>query len=204
MTQNPEAPRQPPTPPPPEGYQEHEDPADVTDVPAVESLHAILDDPEAFERRAAELSKRRSGFPDRGRPVASLLDALVWFFKLPAETTLVEADATARRPMAEVLEEEQDLADEELDRARERLADFEAGLDRARAAGPGEVPFDSRDPEQDRLAGALITYLVATEFATVRTEDLPGDQYRYHIAVDWPRLDAFAARLGLGGVASSE
>jgi hypothetical protein len=170
---------------------------EAEDVPTVEPLHAILDDPEAFERRAEELRRRRSGFPDRDRPLASLLEALVWFFKLRAETTLVEADAGARRPMGEVLREEQRLIDDELDRARAALPDFEAGIHETRWAGPAAVAFDSRDPDQDRIAGTLITYLVSTEFATVRTEELPGDRYRYHIAVDWPRLDAFAARLGL-------
>jgi len=99
--------------------------------------------------------------------------------------------------MDQVLEEEQRLADEALDRAREDLPAFEAGLRKARAAGGREVTFDSRDPDQDRMAGALIGYLVATDFATARTEELPGDQYRYHIAVDLPRLDAFARRLGI-------
>ena len=72
-----------------------------------------------------------------------------------------------------------------------------AGLRLARAAGGGEVAFDSRDPDQDRLAGALIAYLVATDFATVRTDELGDEQYRYNVAVDWRRLDDLAARLGL-------
>ena len=197
MTSSPDVPGRPPGGDAPEGYQEYEDPAVVSAAPAVEPLQAILDDPVAFERTADELKRRRSGFPDRGRPVASLLDAVVWFFKLRAERTLVEADATARRPMDQVLEEEQRLANEALDRAREDLPAFEVGLREARAAGGREVTFDSRDPDQDRVAGALIGYLVATDFATARTEELPGDQYRYHIAVDLPRLDAFAGRLGI-------
>ncbi|MBA2447529.1 MAG: hypothetical protein H0V51_05835 [Chloroflexi bacterium] len=197
MTSSPDVPRQPSAGDAPEGYAEYEDPAVVSAAPAVEPLQAILDDPVAFERTADDLKRRRSSFPEGGRPVASLLDAVIWFFKLRAETTLVEADATASRPMDQVLEEEQRLADEALDRAREDLPAFETGLRKARAAGGREVTFDSRDPDQDRMAGALIGYLVATDFATARTEDLPGDQYRYHIAVDLPRLDAFARRLGI-------
>ena len=163
----------------------------------VEPLHAILDDPAAFDRMADELRQRRRGFPDHRRPVASLLDALVWFFKLRAETSLIEATAKARRSMDEVVEEEHRLIDEEFDRAHDALPAFEAGLRRAREAGSAEVAFDSRDPEQDRMAGALIAYLVSTEFATVRTEELSADAFRYHIAVDWPALDDFAARLTL-------
>ena len=200
------------------GYEAPDDPAEVGPGPsAVPPLRAILDDPEAFERRAEELRRLRPGFPDRGRPYASLLDALVWFFKAPAEATTLEANARARRPMGDVAEEERRLAGDELDRARQSLPAFEDGLRRARtvglaaggltAGGPRpdlEVSFDSVEPEQDRAAGALIAYLVATDFATVRTEDLPGERYRYHIAVDWPGLDDFAARLGLPRVARSE
>ena len=99
--------------------------------------------------------------------------------------------------MADLEQEEDRLVGEELDRARESLADFEVGLRLARAAGTHELSLDSREPELDRIAGALIANLVANDFATVRTEELDGDRYRYHIAVDWPRLDDFAARLEL-------
>ena len=166
-------------------------------VPPPAPLHAILHDPTAFEERAEALRRQRPGFPDPDRPAASLLDALVWFFKLPTRQNLLEATATARRPMADVEDEEARLVGEELGRARESLADFELGLRLARAAGRGELSLDSRQEELDRIAGALIANLVATEFATARTEELDGGRYRYHIAVDWPRLDDFAARLGL-------
>lgn len=198
MMPSPDAPRPAPSPDSPQGYQEYDDPATADpSVAPVEPLHAILDNPVVFERRADELRHRRSGFPDRGRPVASLLDALVWFLKLRAEATTLEANAKARRPMAEVAEEEERLIADEFERARAALPDFERGLRGLRSARPDEVIFDSRDPEQDRIAGALIAYLVSTDFATVQTEDLPGERYRYRIAVDWDRLDDFAARLDL-------
>ncbi len=162
----------------------------------------ILDDPAAFEQREADLRRWRPGFPDRSRPVASLLDALVAFFKLRAQTTDLEANATSRRPMADVIEEESRMVDEELRKAAEALPAVELGLRLARTAltagaSGSELSLESRDPEQDRVAGALIAYLVSTDFATVRTEELPDQRYRYGIAVDWPRLDAFATRLGL-------
>jgi hypothetical protein len=59
------------------------------------------------------------------------------------------------------------------------------------------VALDSRDPAEDRLAGALISILVASDFATARTEELGDEAYRYHVAVDWPRLDEMAERIGL-------
>ncbi len=172
--------------------------------PPATPLLAILDDPAAFEQRAAELRRLRPRFPERGRPAAALLDALVWFFKLPARQTLLEATATARRPMADVEEEEARLVGEELDRARESLADFEVGLSLARAASPGELTLDSSKPELDRIAGALIANLVANDFATARTEELAAEHYLYHIAVDWSRLDDFAARLELPPLSSPD
>jgi hypothetical protein len=171
-------------------------------VAPVTPLHAVLADPAAFERRAEELRRWRHGFPDRSRPLASLLDALVAFFKLPTQTADLESNATSRRPMADVMEEERRLVDEELAKAGEARPSFELGMRLARtaiAAGAtgSELSLESRDPEQDRVAGALIGYLVSTDFATVRTEELPGGQYRYNIAVDWRGLDDFATRLGL-------
>ena len=50
-------------------------------------------------------------------------------------------------------------------------------------------------------AGALISILVSSDYASVRTEELGNDQYRYHVAVDWARLDALAERMGLPPVA---
>jgi hypothetical protein len=160
-------------------------------------VEETLEERAEFERRVGELRRRRSSFPDGGRPLASLVQAITWIYKVRDETVLIEATSTSRRDMADVMREEQDVADGELARVDEAVPAVAAGLRLARAAGGGEVPFDSRDPEQDRLAGALIAYLVATDFATVRTDELGGEHYRYNIAVNWQRLDDLAARLGL-------
>jgi hypothetical protein len=160
-----------------------------------------LEDQDVIERRLEELRERHPDFPDRRRPLVSLVQAIVWCAKAHAEAVTLEASATARRPMADVVRDEERLQEEELERARESAAGVETGLRLARAAGEREVAFDSRDPAQDRVAGAMISTLVTSGFATVRTEDLGGEQYRYHIVVLWPRLDAFAARLGLPPVA---
>jgi hypothetical protein len=156
----------------------------------------MIDDDD-FERRLAELRERRRGFPDGDRPFAAVLDALAWIYKADAEVTSVEALSAAGRPMADVKEEERRVESEELERAHEALPEFEDGLRSAQRAGGREIALDSRDPRQDRVADALIRYLVSTGFAAVRTEELGGDAFRYHIAVDWPRLDDLMARLGL-------
>jgi hypothetical protein len=116
---------------------------------------------------------------------------------VPAETLVLEASAGARRPMADVAEDEERLRTSELERARESALDLENGLRLARSAGATEVALDSRDPAEDRLAGALISILVAGDFATARTEDLGDEQYRYYVSVDWPKLDAMSERIGL-------
>jgi hypothetical protein len=155
----------------------------------------------AFERRVGELRRRRSGFPDPNRPLHSLLQAITWLYKIRDETVAIEATSTSRRAMADVKRETQGVAEDELARADLQYPDVEEGLRAARAAGGGPIAFDSRDPEQDRVAGALIAYLVATDFATVQTEELGGERYRYHVAVDWARLDDLARRLDLPPVA---
>ncbi len=156
-----------------------------------------LEERAAFERRVGELRRRRPGFPDLNRPIHSLLQAIIWVYKVRDDMVSIEANAKARRAMADVMREEHDVAEDELERVDAAFNAVEEGLRMARAAGSGEVQFDSRDPEQDRLAGALIANLVATDFATVRTEELGDEQYRYDVAVDWQRLDALAARLDL-------
>ena len=159
-----------------------------------------VDDSAVLDERLAELRRRRRGFPDRDKPFASLAEAIVWCSKVPAETAELEASASPRRSMADVAEDEERLRTVELERARASALDLENGLRLARSAGDVEVALDSRDPAEDRLAGALISILVAGDYATVRTENLGDAQYRYHVAVDWPALDALAAQIGLPSV----
>lgn len=157
------------------------------------------------DARLAALRERRRGFPDRDGPFAALAEAIVWCTKLPAETMVLESASGARRPMADVKEDEEQLRERELEQARDAARDLEHGLQLARAVAPAELALDSRDPVADRLAGALISVLVAGNFATVRTDDLGVDdegdeQYRYTIAVDWAALDGLAVQIGLDPV----
>lgn len=150
-----------------------------------------------FERRVGELRWRVSGFPDTHRPLVALIQAITWVYKVRDETISIEANSTSRRDMADVKREERDIAEDEMQRVSDAVPMIADALRLTRPANGAEVPFDSRDAEQDRLAGALIEYLVATDFATVRTEDLGDEWYRYNVAVNWPRLDDLAARLDL-------
>jgi hypothetical protein len=160
-----------------------------------------MDDLSMLDERLATLRERRSEFPDRRRPFEALAEAIVWATKVPAETAAVESASHARRPMADVVEEEEQLRSTELEQARAQALNLENGLRLAHDRGGSELPLDSRDPAEDRLAGALISILVAGDFATVRTEELGDEQYRYHIAVNWQRLDWLTGRLELPPVA---
>jgi hypothetical protein len=155
------------------------------------------DDSTQVDDRLADLRERDSSFPRRNEPFVSLAEAVVWCTKVPAETTVLEASAGPRRAMADVMAEEERLRTDELAQARASGPDLENGLRLARAADGNELALDSRDPAQDRLAGVLISILVASDYATARTEDLGNEQYRYNIAVDWAALDALAERIGL-------
>jgi len=161
-----------------------------------------LDDSAVLDERLADLRQRRSGFPNRREPFEALAEAVVWVTKVPAGTMELESSAGARRPMADVAEDEERLRTTELDRARGLALSLENGLRLARAAGSSELPLDSRDPAEDRMADALISILVAGDFATARTEDLGNEQYRYHVAVDWAALDALMFRLDLPPITS--
>jgi hypothetical protein len=159
-----------------------------------------LDDLTVLDERLGALRERRRGFPDQQRPFESLAEAIVWCSKVPAGMAELESSAGARRPMADVVQEEEALRTSELDRARASALNLENGLRLVRTADNNEITLDSSDPAEDRMADALISILVASGYATVRTDDLPDEQYRYTIAVEWQRLDALAERVGLPAV----
>jgi hypothetical protein len=133
------------------------------------------------------------------KPYAAMLDALTRDL-VETEATRVELDASARRPMADVLEEEEQLERTELDDAREELMSFRAALDDARNRSRGrndvEVPFEDADPVQDARASLLIQYLVRTGYAEVRTEDPAPGRHVYYLRVDWDRLKPLAEPQG--------
>lgn len=135
-------------------------------------------------------------FRPEDRPFARLLDALA-SWNVREEMVQVERHATARQEMADVLEQEQEVAEEQVEQARDELGVFRDALRSAYQARPQAASFDSANPVEDRSAGALINYLVRTEHAEVRTDDLGDQRYRYHVEVDWPRLEQLASGLDL-------
>jgi len=103
-----------------------------------------------------------------------------------------ELDATSRRTMADLLEFAQRERAEDVAEARSELGRFRTALadarERAVSSGRAEVPYDSRDAQQNAWSDLLIQYLVRTGYAEVRTEEPREGQYVYWISIDWPRL----------------
>lgn len=133
------------------------------------------------------------------RAYASLLDALTRD-RLEVEAVGREMQMPARRSAADAQADQDRAMRDELAEARHELDDFRTALhdvrERGGADGSGEVPYDSREADQNAAADILIQYLVRPGYAEVRTEEpQPGD-YVYYVRVDWPRLRELAAAQG--------
>ncbi|HEY7064974.1 MAG TPA: hypothetical protein VII06_26100 [Chloroflexota bacterium] len=154
--------------------------------------------PNVWEEMAGGLRRVLGGnWPHSEGPIAALLDLLVRGSKLENDLRAAALDAPPASSRGPVLDEAR-LAREELETARVDRPEFERALrDAWRRSGTSqrEVPYESADPEQDRMADVLIRYLVTTRTATVRTEERAAQQYRYFIAVDWDALFTLAAHL---------
>jgi hypothetical protein len=133
------------------------------------------------------------------RAYAALLDALTRD-RLEVEAVEREMQATARRSLAEVQEDQQRAERDELAEARRELDDFRSAITdlrrRGGTDGAAEVAYDSSVPAQNQAADVLIQYLVRPGYAEVRTEEPKPEQYVYNIRVDWPRLRALAEAQG--------
>ena len=136
------------------------------------------------------------GSDERG--LATLLDALTRD-RLGVEAIEREMQASSRRSMAEVQDDQHRAEHDELAEARRELSDFRSAIaDVHQRGGPrgNEVPYDSREPTQNQAADVLIQYLVRPGYAEVRTAEPEPEHYVYYIRVDWPRLHGLAEAQG--------
>ena len=123
--------------------------------------------------------------------VRKLLDYIVAHYVVRDEIKSIELDATPREPGEVIEQDKKDVVRREEDRAASLADAFARGLALAhggRSLGQTEVVLDDRDPEQDRMADALIRFLVSHDMAASRTEETEPRHYTYHVAVDWDRL----------------
>ena len=138
------------------------------------------------------------------RPYATLLEALTRDLA-EQQATVVEMEATSRRDPADLAEEHDEFAEEELEHARGELGTFRVALEDLAARGgtggvsgpaPAEVPYDSGDPVQNAQADALIHFVVRPGYGEVRTEEPTPGRFVYYLQADWPRLRELAAATG--------
>ncbi len=122
--------------------------------------------------------------------LARLLRHIAHQYTGPQEVKEVERDDP--NISADDLGRQRDRAMRDEERRVQELKDaFRRGLARsyrAREAGGDAISLDDRDPDQNRIADALVHFLVGPGIATSRTRETIPQHYIYTIWVDWPRL----------------
>jgi hypothetical protein len=104
----------------------------------------------------------------------------------------IERDATAADEGHEIVADQRRAIQTEEQRAVEMADAFREGLrraDAARRAGGNAISLDDRKPEDDRIADALIHFLVRSDIASSTTRETEQHRYIYTIAVNWDALD---------------
>lgn len=132
--------------------------------------------------------------------VRKLLDFVVANYVVRDEQREIDLTAGARESGEVIESDKRQAVTREAMRADELADDFRHGLIaayEARRAGREEVALDDRRPAEDRMADALIHFLVSYDLATSRTEETDPQHYVYYVAVAWPRLLAVAERAGV-------
>jgi hypothetical protein len=126
--------------------------------------------------------------------ISKLLRYIARHYTGPEEVKEVERDTPGIS--AKDLDEERNRALRMEQRRADDLADaFRAGLaqsHKAALAGGDAISLDDRDPEQNRIADALVHFLVGPGIATSRTRETASHHYIYTIWIDWPELHRVA------------
>jgi hypothetical protein len=130
--------------------------------------------------------------PERTR---KLLDHIVRQYAVLDELRAVDLDAASSESGAAIESGKKEAARREVERANQLAEAFDRGL--ALAYRTRELALDDRDPEQNRIADALIFFLVRFDLATSRTEETEPLHYTYHVSVDWDRLGEVARAAGV-------
>jgi hypothetical protein len=124
-----------------------------------------------------------------------LLDYIVHHYVLHDEMVAIDLDASASDLGQSIRANKEEVAQREVRRADELGDAFAAGLARAaqaRAGGQSELVLDDRNPDENRVADALIDFLVSYHLASSQTQETEPGHYLYRVAVDWDRLTKVA------------
>ena len=108
--------------------------------------------------------------------------------------------AALRESGHEIVSDQQEAVRREESRADDLAPAFAQGLARAwrRAKlGGNELSLDDRNPEENRIADALIGFLVSYDLAASRSIETDANHYVYAITIDWSRLGDVARDAGI-------
>lgn len=125
-----------------------------------------------------------------------LLDHIVRSYVVHDELVGIDLEASASDRGEAIETDKRRAVRREIERADHLAGAFSRGLARARAR-TGEIVLDDRNPDENEEADALIGFLVSHDLASSRTEETEPRHYRYHVAVDWSRLDETARVAGI-------
>ncbi|MEX2314959.1 MAG: hypothetical protein WD628_04515 [Thermomicrobiales bacterium] len=117
----------------------------------------------------------------------------------------IERDASAADEGHEIVADQRRAIQSEEQKATEMADAFREGLRRAEAArraGGNAISLDDRKPEDDRVADALIHFLVRSDMASSTTRETDQHRYIYTIFVDWDSIERVSqdAKVNLGEV----
>ena len=125
------------------------------------------------------------------------------------DAVAIEQDASAVDRGDEIAAEQRRSMRDEEERADELADAFRDGLNRAEAArraGGNAISLDDRKPEDNRIADAMIQFLVRIDLASSATRETEALRYIYTISVDWDALGRVAqqARVNLDSLLGRE
>ncbi|MBX6341248.1 MAG: hypothetical protein IRY97_02225 [Thermomicrobiaceae bacterium] len=129
-----------------------------------------------------------------------LLKYIVYHYIGREDVKDIELDASAAELTRDMQATQRQVLREEEQRAETLAPAFRLGLERAaasRRAGGNAISLDDRKPDEDRIADALIYFLVGPGLATSSTRETEPLHYIYTISVDWPRLATVARDAGV-------
>lgn len=145
----------------------------------------------------AELSDRESALADA---FSALLDAIVRDLVIVDAQKDVDLNSAADVDGGAIAEQKAEIASSARARAAGQETAFRDGLVlayEAQGTGHPEISLDDRQPEQNALADALITYLVRYDLGESRSEETEPGHFMYFISVTWGAFYQFAEANGI-------
>lgn len=123
-----------------------------------------------------------------------LLDHIVRTYVVHDELVSIEQDASASDSGAEIESDKRRAVRREFDRADDLSDAFSRGIARSQA---GLIVLDDRNSDENKMADALIHFLVRTDLATSRAVETEPQHYRYRILINWAKLSDVARDAGI-------